>query len=40
MKFQIYNTNLNPDVWSGNVLKKDIRQKLTEIANDFYNKPN
>jgi len=36
MKFQIYNTNLNPDVWDGMVLKKDIRQKLTEIANDFY----
>ena len=36
MKFQIYNTNLNPDVWDGMVLKRDIRQKLTEIANDFY----
>ena len=36
MKFQIYNTNLNPDIWDGTVLKRDIRQKLTEIANDFY----
>lgn len=36
MKFQIYNTNLNPDVWDGMILKKEIRQKLTEIANDFY----
>lgn len=36
MKYRIYNTQLNPDVWSGLVLKKDIKDKLIQVANDFY----
>ena len=36
MKYRIYNTKLNPDVWSGLVLKKDVKEKLIQVANDFY----
>jgi hypothetical protein len=34
---RIYNPNLNPDIWlNENEIKPEIRQKLLQIANDFY----
>ncbi len=36
MKYRIYNTKLNPDVWSGLVLNHDIKEKLVRVAYDFY----
>jgi hypothetical protein len=36
MKYRIYNTQLNPDVWNGLVLNKEIKEKLIQVANDFY----
>ena len=36
MKYRIYNTQLNPAIWSGLVLNKEIKDKLIQVANDFY----
>jgi hypothetical protein len=36
MKFRVYNKTLNPALWDGLKLKKDIQQKLLSIAQDFY----
>ena len=36
MKYRIYNTQLNPDVWNGLVLNKEVKDKLIQVANDFY----
>jgi muramidase (phage lysozyme) len=34
---RVYNTTLNPDIWSNeNEIKPDIRIKLLQIASDFY----
>jgi len=36
MKYRIYNTQLNPDIWNGLVLNKEVKDKLIQVANDFY----
>ena len=36
MKYRIYNTQLNPAIWSGLVLNKEVKDKLIQVANDFY----
>jgi hypothetical protein len=36
MKYRIYNTQLNPDIWNGLVLNKKVKDKLIQVANDFY----
>lgn len=36
MKYRIYNTQLNPAIWNGLVLNKEVKDKLIQVANDFY----
>lgn len=36
MKYRIYNTQLNPAIWNGLVLNKQVKDKLIQVANDFY----
>lgn len=36
MKYRVYNSTLNPELWNDLVLKEEIRSKLIKIANDFY----